>query len=59
MVDRTSLSMKDEKIHLIAGLTNIEHILTNQSFPYYMHCTEKRELLTQPEQQRRGRRELP
>jgi hypothetical protein len=52
MVGSTYISMKIEKIPVIVGFTNmnifyftnIEHILTNQSFPYYLHCMERRAL---------------
>ncbi len=47
MVGSTSFSMKNERLHLIAGLNNIQHILTNQSVPSQMHCMEKRELSAQ------------
>ncbi len=49
-VGSTSFSMKDEKLHLIAGFKNIQHILTNQSGPSHTHCMEKIELSAQTQE---------
>jgi hypothetical protein len=53
-VGSTSFSMKNEKLHLIAGFNNIQHILTNQSGPSHTHCMEKIELSAQPQEDARN-----
>jgi hypothetical protein len=51
--------MKNETLHLIAGLNNIDHILTNQSVHIIYIVWKEGELSAQLQQQRGGRWELP
>ncbi len=39
-VGSTSFSRKNETLYLIAGVNNLQHILTNQSVPSHPHCME-------------------